>query len=66
MTTPTAGGADMTYVAPPASDAAGQVANPASYPSVLYPEIEHHASGHLGVPPRRSRRRMLPPLQAFL
>ena len=49
MTTPTAGGADMTYVAPPASDAAGQVANPASYPSVLYPEIEHHASGHLDV-----------------
>ena len=42
-------GADLTYVAPPASDAGGQVSNPTSYPTTLYPKIEPHASGYLNV-----------------
>lgn len=41
--------ADLTFVAPPASDAASQVSNPVSYPTTLYPEIESYASGYLDV-----------------
>ena len=41
--------ADLRYVSKPASDAAGQAANPAKYPRQLYPEIEAHDSGMLPV-----------------
>ena len=40
---------DLRYVSPAASDAAGQVASPAAYPTTLYPAIEAHASGLLDV-----------------
>ena len=40
---------DLRYVSPAASDAAGQVASPATYPTTLYPAIEAHASGLLDV-----------------
>ena len=35
---------DLRYISPAASDAAGQVASPATYPTTLYPAIEAHAS----------------------
>jgi proline iminopeptidase len=41
--------ADLTFVAPPASDAASQVSNPVSYPTTLYSEIESYTSGYLDV-----------------
>ena len=41
--------ADLRYVSPPASDAAGQVSTPVVYPQSLYPEIEPHDSGRLTV-----------------
>jgi len=44
-----ASGPNLEYVAPPASDAAGQVASPASYPRSLYPEVEPFKSGLLDV-----------------
>eukprot|EP00578_Thalassiosira_sp_NH16_P016889 CAMPEP_0181120470 /NCGR_PEP_ID=MMETSP1071-20121207/24175_1 /TAXON_ID=35127 /ORGANISM="Thalassiosira sp., Strain NH16" /LENGTH=369 /DNA_ID=CAMNT_0023205131 /DNA_START=173 /DNA_END=1282 /DNA_ORIENTATION=+ len=40
---------DTSYVSPPASDTANQVANPVTYPRTLYPEIECYQSGHLDV-----------------
>ena len=40
---------DLRYVSPPASDSANQVANPVSYPTNLYPEIEPYAEGMLDV-----------------
>jgi len=40
---------DLRYVSQPASDAANQVANPASYPVGLYPELEAYESGLLDV-----------------
>ena len=40
---------DLRYVGTPASDAAGQVANPVSYPRTLYPAIEPYDSGLLDV-----------------
>jgi len=43
------GTADLRYVSPPSSDAAGQVAKPAKYPRELYPEIECSESGLLSV-----------------
>ena len=43
------GGADLRYVAKPASDASGRVAQPIQYPRQLYPEIEPYESGHLDV-----------------
>jgi hypothetical protein len=42
-------GADLRYVSPPASDAAGQVKSPAEFPRTLYPEIEPIESGHIHV-----------------
>jgi hypothetical protein len=44
-----AGVADLTYVSPPASDAAGQVASPPTFPRGLYSEIEPTRSGLLAV-----------------
>ena len=41
--------ADLTYVAPAASDAAGQVGKPAEYPNSLYPELEPFSSEHFPV-----------------
>jgi len=41
--------ANLEYVSPPASDAAGQIANPHTYPRTLYPEIEAIEEGYLDV-----------------
>ena len=41
--------ADLRYVSPPASDAAGQGGTPVAYPQTLYPEIEPYDSGLLTV-----------------
>lgn len=41
--------ANLEYVSPPASDAAGQIANPVAYPRDLYPEIEPYEEGSLDV-----------------
>jgi len=41
--------ADTSYVSPPASDAANQVANPVRYPRDLYPEIDSYEDGHIDV-----------------
>lgn len=41
--------ADTSYVSPPASDAANQVANPVEYPRQLYPEIDSYQDGYLDV-----------------
>lgn len=52
MTNPTkasAFSADTSYVSPPASDAANQVANPVQYPRDLYPEIDSYEDGYLDV-----------------
>ena len=50
MTNPTnAFSADTSYVSPPASDAANQIANPVQFPRDLYPEIECYEDGYLDV-----------------
>jgi len=41
--------ADTSYVSPPASDAASQVAKPVHYPRDLYPEIDSYEDGYLDV-----------------
>lgn len=41
--------ADTSYVSPPASDAANQVAKPVRYPRELYPEIDSYEDGYLDV-----------------
>jgi len=41
--------ADLSYVSPPASDAANQIAKPVEYPQDLYPELEPFANGFLDV-----------------
>jgi len=41
--------ADLSYVSPPASDAAGQISNPVQYPRDLYPELESFDDGFLDV-----------------
>ena len=43
------GGADLRYVAKPASDASGRVGSPLEYPRQLYPELEPFSSGSLDV-----------------
>ena len=42
-------GADLQYVSPPSSDAAGLCAKPLEYPVQLYPEIEPYSTGFLDV-----------------
>ena len=44
-----AAGADLRYVSPPSSDAAGIAASPLRYPVDLYPEIEPYTTGLLDV-----------------
>lgn len=41
--------ADLTYVTPPASDAASQISKPVQYPRDLYPELEPFDAGFLDV-----------------
>jgi len=41
--------ADLSYVSPPASDAAGMIKNPAKFPRDLYPELEAFDEGFLDV-----------------
>jgi len=41
--------ADLSYVSPPASDAASQIATPVQYPRDLYPELEPFDNGLLDV-----------------
>lgn len=44
-----AGKANLQYVSPPATDAAGQIATPVAYPRGLYPPIEPREEGTLDV-----------------
>jgi len=41
--------ADLSYVSPPASDAAGQIKSPVQFPRDLYPELEPFDEGMLDV-----------------
>lgn len=41
--------ADLSYISPPATDAANQIGNPVEYPRDLYPELESFDNGFLDV-----------------
>lgn len=43
------GGADLTYVSEPATDASNQIGNPIQYPRSLYPDLEPFRKGMLNV-----------------